>query len=161
MLVRFLTDAVPDPTLSSFIIGKYMHASELKVEFNIDPESQLLDIPNDLNRNQLVTVLGNVLNNAFDAALAGERPPRVDLFMSDFGNDLIFEIADSGSGVPESMRHSIFERGVSNKKGEKRGYGLHLVSTTLKTLQGGISIQTADIGGALFIIDIPKPKESI
>ncbi len=97
-----------------------MHASELKVEFNIDPESQLLDIPNDLNRNQLVTVLGNVLNNAFDAALAGERPPRVDLFMSDFGNDLIFEIADSGSGVPESMRHSILSEGCPIKRRKAR-----------------------------------------
>jgi len=160
LLVRLLTEAVPDPTLSSFIIGKYMHASELKVEFNIDPESQMLDIPDDLNRNQLVTILGNVINNAFDAALAGNRPPRVDLFMSDFGNDLIFEISDSGSGVPENMIDAIFERGVSNKKGEQRGYGLHLVNSSLKTLQGGISIQTAEIGGALFIIEIPKQKES-
>lgn len=160
LLVRLLTEAVPDPTLSSFIIGKYMHASELKVEFNIDPESQMLDIPNDLNRNQLVTVLGNVINNAFDAALAGPRPPRIDLFMSDFGNDLIFEIADSGTGIPKNMIDNIFERGVSNKKGEKRGYGLHLVRSTLKILQGGISIQKADIGGALFVIEIPKHKES-
>lgn len=158
LLVRFLTEAVPDPTLSSFIIGKYMHASELKVEFNIDPESRMLDIPNDLNRNQLVTILGNIINNAFDAALAGDRPPRVDLFMSDFGNDLIFEISDSGSGVPESMIDSIFERGFSSKKGEKRGYGLHLVSSALKTLRGGISIQKADIGGALFVIEIPKER---
>lgn len=160
LLVRFLTEALPDPTLSSFIIGKYMHASELKIDFNIDPESQMLDIPNDLNRNQLVTILGNIINNAFDAALAGKRRPRVDLFMSDFGKDLIFEIADSGSGVPENMMDSLFERGVSNKEGDRRGYGLHLVRNTLKTLQGGISIQKADIGGALFVIEIPKHKDS-
>ncbi len=156
LLVRFLTEAVPDPTLSSFLIGKYMHASELKVEFHIDPESQMLDLPDNLNRHQLVTVLGNIINNAFDAALAGARPPRVDLFMTDFGNDLIFEISDSGAGVPKKMRDTIFERGVSNKIGEKRGYGLHLVNSTLKALHGGISIQTADIGGALFVIEIPK-----
>ena len=161
LLVRFLTEAVPDPTLSSFLIGKYMHASELKVEFNIDPEGQMLDLPDSLNRHQLVTVLGNVINNAFDAALAGERPPRVDLFMTDFGNDLIFEISDSGAGVPEKMRDTIFERGVSSKGGEKRGYGLHLVNNTLKALHGGISIQTAEIGGALFVIEIPKRLERL
>lgn len=161
LLVRFLTEALPDPTLSSFIIGKYMHASELKVEFNIDPESQLLDIPNGLNRNQLVTILGNVINNAFDAALSGERPPRVDLFMSDFGHDLIFEIGDSGSGIPDTLVDAIFERGVSTKKGEKRGFGLHLVKGALKALNGGISVQRAEIGGALFVIEIPKQKESV
>ncbi|MGW8313157.1 MAG: hypothetical protein ACWGOL_08000, partial [Desulfuromonadales bacterium] len=60
LLIRLLTEAVPDPTLSSFLIGKYMHASELKVAFNIDPESRMLDIPDKLNRHQLVTILGNV-----------------------------------------------------------------------------------------------------
>lgn len=158
LLVRFLTEAVPDPALSSFLIGKYMHASELKVEFNIDPESRMLDIPDELNRNQLVTILGNIINNAFEAALAGDRPPRVDLFLSDFGTDLIFEVADSGAGIPEEMGERIFERGISNKRGTQRGYGLHLVSNALKALNGGISVQTAEIGGALFIIEIPKKR---
>jgi len=158
LLVRFLTEAVPDPTLSSFIIGKYMHASELKVEFNIDPESRMLDLPEDLNRNQLVTILGNVINNAFDAALAGQRPARVDLFLSDFGNDLIFEIADSGPGISENMLDSLFEKGVSGKTGSNRGYGLYLVRSTLRALNGGISVQTSDLGGALFIVEIPKKR---
>lgn len=159
LLVRFLTEAIPDPALSSFLIGKYMHASELKVEFKIDPESHMLDIPKNFNRHKLVTILGNVINNAFDAALAGERPPRVEIFMTDYGNDLIFEIADSGNGVPEDMLVTIFDRGVSTKGEEKRGYGLHLVNSTLKSLHGGISIQKAEIGGALFIIEIPKKME--
>jgi len=136
-----------------------MHASELKVEFNIDPESRMLDLPEDLNRNQLVTILGNVLNNAFDAALAGQRPARVDLFLSDFGNDLIFEVADSGSGIPENMLDSLFEKGVSGKTGSNRGYGLYLVRSTLRALNGGISVQTSDLGGALFIIEIPKKRD--
>lgn len=159
MLIRFLTEAVPDPTLSSFLIGKSMHASELKVSFNIDPESRMLDIPDKLNRHQLVTILGNVINNAFEAALEGKTAPRVDLFMSDYGNDLIFEISDSGTGVPEPLREAIFERGVSTKPGEKRGYGLNLVANSLKALGGGISIERTDIGGALFIIEIPKPTD--
>lgn len=158
LLVRFLTEALPDPVLSSFLIGKYMHASELKVEFNIDPESRMLDLPDHLNRNQLVTILGNVINNAFDAALGGENKAQIDLFMSDFGNDLIFEIGDSGSGVPENMLETIFERGVSAKEGDKRGYGLHLVNNALRNLHGGISIQRSELGGALFIIEIPKDK---
>lgn len=158
LLVRFLTEAIPDPTLSSFLIGKYMHASELKVDFTIDRESRMLDIPDDLNRNQLVTILGNILNNAFEAALSGPGKPRVNLFLSDFGNDLIFEVADSGPGIPQNMVDSIFEKGVSGKEGTNRGYGLYLVQSTLRSLNGGISIQSSDLGGTLFIIEIPKER---
>lgn len=156
LLIRLLTEAVPDPTLSSFLIGKYMHAQELKVTFNIDPESHMVDIPNSLNRHQLVTILGNVINNAFDAALTGDHSPQVDLFMSDFGNDLIFEIGDSGHGVPGNMVKTIFSKGVSTKTGGKRGYGLHLVEKSLQAIDGGISVQQSELGGALFIIEIPK-----
>ncbi len=156
MLVRQLTETVPDQILSAFLIGKYMHAQELKVAFEIDPETHMIDIPENLNRHQLVTVLGNVLNNAFEAAQSGPRPPQVRLFMTDFGHDLIFEIEDSGPGVPAEQRKAIFEKGVSSKAGEKRGYGLFLTSSALHTLGGGISLQESELGGALFIIEIPK-----
>ena len=160
LLIRLLTELVPDPILSSFLIGKYMHAMELKVEFNIDPESHMIDIPNRLNRHQLVTILGNVIDNAFDAALEGGSPKKVNIFMTDFGNDLIFEIGDSGYGIPQNMVETIFDRGVSTKSGGKRGYGLCLVKSSLLAISGGISIQRSELGGALLIIEVPKEVDS-
>lgn len=157
LLIRLLTESVPDQVLSSFLIGKYMHAVESKVHFSIDPESRMIDIPNNLNRHQLVTILGNLLNNAIDAAGAGKNSPQVKLFMSDFGNDLIFEIEDSGQGVPEETAELIFNKGFSGKDGENRGYGLHLVARTLETLGGGVTVsRSEELGGALFIVEIPK-----
>lgn len=155
-LIRLLTESIPDPIISSFLIGKYMHALELKVQFRIDSESHMLDMPDSLNRHQLLTVLGNVINNAIDAALAGDRPPCVNLFMSDYGNDLIFEIEDSGDGVPDNMTETIFKKGVSCKNGDNRGYGLYLVATTLQAMKGGVSVLASELGGALFVIEIPK-----
>lgn len=158
-LIRLLTESIPDPIVSSFLIGKYMHALEVKVELRIDPESHMVDIPNDVDRHQLVTILGNVINNAIDAALAGDGPARVNLFLSDYGDDLIFEIEDSGHGVPDNMVETIFQKGVSGKIGENRGYGLHLVKTALHAMNGGISVLRSDLGGALFVIEIPKNKD--
>lgn len=159
LLIRQLTENIPDPILSSFLIGKHMHAQELKVDFSICPESHLLDIPNSLNRHQLVTILGNVINNACEAALAAKHPPQVRLFMSDYGNDLIFEIEDSGEGIADAMLQEIFTKGVSTKPGENRGYGLHLVKSALESLNGGISVQRGELGGACFVIDIPKTTD--
>ena len=158
MLIRQLTESVPDTTMSSFLIGTYMHALESKIEFIIDPETHLLDLPKWLDRHQLVTILGNVLNNAFEASLDGTRPHRVSLFMSDYGNDLIFEIEDSGPGIDKEQMEKIFQKGVSTKAGRQRGYGLYLVQNGLRRIGGGISIQKSALGGALFIIEIPKRK---
>ncbi len=155
-LIRQLTESIPDPALSAFLIGKYMHALELKVDFTIDPESHMVDLPDDIDRHQLVTILGNLINNAFEAAQTGRGAPKAKIFMSDYGNDLIFEIEDSGPGVADEMKSAIFHKGVSTKQGEKRGYGLHLVTNALKFLNGGISLQQSEMGGALFIIEIPK-----
>lgn len=155
-LIRFLTENVPDRTLSSLIIGKFMHSQEQKVEFKIDPESRMVDISDSVDRHKLVTILGNLLQNAIDASLLTSKPHRVFLSMFDFGNDLIFEVEDSGPGIDEKAATKIFEKGVSTKKGEKRGYGLYLAKKSVDALGGEIFFTEAELGGARFEFSIPK-----
>jgi sensor histidine kinase regulating citrate/malate metabolism len=158
-LIRFLAENLPDKFLSSMIIGKCMFASEQKVDLVIDPESRMVDLPDGLDRHTLTTALGNIIDNAIEAAVAGAtRPPEVRLFMSDFGNDLIFEIEDSGNGIEEEMRDRIFEKGVSTKQGEKRGYGLYLAKKAVDTLGGTIGVEPGDGGGSRFEIIIAKNR---
>lgn len=154
-LIAFLTKAVPFPVLAAFIIGKYNHAQELRIRFEIDPESQLTDVPPELSREKLVTILGNLIDNAFDAALHGEGPPAVKLSMTDVGNNLVFEIEDSGNGIATEDSKRIFERGFSTKQ-EDRGQGLYLVNKALNDLSGEFTLGESELGGALFSIFIPK-----
>ena len=159
-LIAFLAKAVPFPVLAAFIIGKYNHAQELRINFVIDPESLLTDVPADLNREKLVTILGNLIDNAFDAALHGNtRPPQVNLSMTDSGNDLVFEIGDSGPGVPHELAEKIFARGFTTKQ-QDRGHGLYLVMTALQELGGEITLNDCELGGALFTVFIPKRKKA-
>jgi sensor histidine kinase regulating citrate/malate metabolism len=116
-LIAFLAKAVPFPVLAAFILGKYNHAQELRIEFEIDPDSQLKDVPSELSREKLLTILGNLLDNAFDAALQGEHQAKVKLSMTDISNDLVFEVEDSGSGVPAEKSEQIFERGFTVARG--------------------------------------------
>ena len=157
-LIRFLAENLPDRILSSMIIGKYMHAGEQKVEFVIDPESRMVDLPDGLDRHTLTTVLGNIINNAIEAAVTGKARPQIRLFMSDFGNDLIFEIEDSGDGIDEAVADTIFTKGVSTKSGNQRGYGLYLAKKAIDTLGGTIEIHPGDEGGTRFEIIIAKGK---
>jgi sensor histidine kinase regulating citrate/malate metabolism len=157
-LIRFLAENLPDKLLSSMIIGKCMYASEQKVELFIDPESRMIDLPNELDRHTLTTLLGNIIDNGIEAAVTGRNKPKVSLFMSDFGNDLIFEIEDSGDGIKEEMVDRIFDRGVSTKNGDQRGYGLYLARKAIDTLGGTIQIEQADLGGTRFEIIIAKKR---
>ncbi|MFC1779945.1 ATP-binding protein [Thermodesulfobacteriota bacterium] len=154
-LIAFLAKAVPYPVLAAFIIGKYNHAQELRIEFEIDPDSQLKDVPSELSREKLVTILGNLIDNAFDAALQGENQTKVKLSMTDAGNDLVFEIEDSGTGISTERSEQIFKRGFTTKQND-RGQGLYLVEKALKDLGGQITLGNSDLGGALFSVFIPK-----
>jgi len=156
-LIAFLAKAVPHPVLAAFIIGKYNHAQELRIDFKIDPDSQLVDVSPDLNREKILTILGNLLDNAFDAAQQHDRSPQVKLSMTDIGNDLIFEIEDSGIGVTHEWSDKIFEKGFSTKHTD-RGQGLSLVKKALHDLGGQITLADSDMGGALFSVFIPKRR---
>lgn len=156
-LIAFLAKAVPHPVLAAFLIGKYNHAQELRISFTIDPDSQLIDVPPELNREKVLTILGNLVDNAFDAALKKGEDPKVKLSMTDIGNDLVFEIEDSGEGIADELSSQIFEKGFSTKHVD-RGQGLYLVQKALRELHGQITLSDSELGGALFSVFIPKKR---
>ena len=162
-LIQLLLKAVPDPVLAGCLLGKYNRARELGLQLNIDPESHMTDLPEQLPREQLVSILGNILDNAMEATYRNHGAGgRVELTMTDMGNDLIFEVEDQGPGIPEDQKPRIFEKGFTSKDEDGHGYGLHLVQNLINGLNGSICIETADIGGCRFIIYIPKkPSTSI
>ena len=115
----------------------------------------MTDVPQELSREKLVTILGNLLDNAFDAAQYGDKEAMVKLSMTDVGNNLVFEIEDSGEGVPVEQSEQIFERDYSTKQPD-RGQGLYLVKKALADLKGEITLGESELGGALFSVFIPK-----
>ncbi|MDH5355921.1 MAG: sensor histidine kinase [Gammaproteobacteria bacterium] len=162
-LVHLLVETVPDPVIAGCILGKFNRARELNLELVVDPESHMKDIPSQLPREQLVSLLGNLLDNAFEATrlhikAGGTTDKSITLTMSDYGNDLIFEIEDNGEGVPDGEEQHIFEKGVTSKSGdgESHGYGLYFVATIVKNLQGKISINSTGAGGSRVIVYLPK-----
>ncbi len=161
-LIQFLAQAVPHPALAAIIMGKYNRALEMKVDFQLNPDSTMGEIPEKFDQEKLVTILGNLLDNALEASLRNpDQHPRIQLFMTDIGHDLIFEIEDSGPGVPVELQEKIFLKGYSSKNpGSARkdihGIGLFLVDSYVAQLDGQITVSTGDLGGALFTLSLPK-----
>jgi len=156
-LLGTLAETVPEPLLSAIILGKYNRAQELRIIFQLDPESRMIDIPKKINREKIVTILGNLLENALEAAQENTSGKRtVLLSMTDFGNDLIFEVEDSGSGIEDESVDLSLQHGFTTKSGTGRGIGLSLVHENLKYLGGHLTVVHSSLGGMRFTIYIPK-----
>jgi CitB family two-component system sensor histidine kinase CitS len=95
-----------------------------------------------------------MIDNAFDAVSTQEEK-NVSFFVTDIGYDIVFEVIDSGIGIPAEKITTIFQKGFSTK-GNNRGYGLANVKEMVDLLQGTIEIQNEKNGGAIFTIYLPK-----
>ena len=158
-MIRFLRSAVPHPAIAAIILGKYSRAKELKVNFTVDPEGSMADLPVWISREKVVTILGNLLENAFEAVLRRPEGGRaVELSFTDLGNEVVFEVEDAGDGIPAERLAAVFEKGVSTKGKGRRGLGLYLVRRRLEELGGGVTVTEGALGGSLFTVAIPKVR---
>lgn len=159
-IVRFVMREIPDPVIGGLLIGKFNKASELKVHFDIDRQSSFRDIPSNIDRDHLVTIIGNIIDNAMEAVLQnGREEKRVTVFFTDLGEDLIIEVEDTGIGIEEKQGLQIFQKGFSTKSGMHHGYGLDLVKKSLMALHGYITYDTKIGKGTVFTVVIPKRTE--
>ena len=160
-LVHLLVKAIPDPVISGCILGKYNRAHELGLELYVDPSSQLREIPQHMSTEKLMSLIGNIIDNAFEATRLNliEHPQHSNQIMvsfSDYGNDLIFEIEDKGAGIAQQDQQRIFEKGFSSKDEAGHGYGLYLVKSILEEFSGQITLENTDSGGTRIIVYLPK-----
>ncbi|MEU8348370.1 ATP-binding protein [Streptomyces sp. NPDC048845] len=127
-LAQALTDqvvaAVAEPVLAALLLGKAAQANEHGVELVLAPDSRIDDgvLPPALPARDLVTVLGNLIDNAVDAAAgdggsAGPRAvrPRVTVTARVTEDELLLRVRDTGPGVAPDAVDEIFERGWSTK----------------------------------------------
>ncbi|MGY0691921.1 ATP-binding protein [Virgibacillus sp. FSP13] len=154
---RFLLENVTDPMVHGLLQGKFNQANELGVKISIHPDSQLTDRIYGTKREALITGLGNLLENAMEAVKDQEETRRqVSIFFTDIGEDIVVEVEDSGSGISAADAAFIFEQGFSTKKGKHRGTGLALTQHVLHAIGGEITLEEGDLGGACFVMIIPK-----
>lgn len=156
---HILFHQIHDAKVQAILLGKIGTASEKKIDFHIEGDSALHPLPDHIKVSHLITILGNIIDNAFDAVSEREEKS-VSFFVTDIGHDIVFEVIDSGAGVPAEKISTIFQKGFSTK-GNNRGYGLANVKEMVDVLGGTIEIQNEKNGGAIFTIYIPKTlKES-
>ncbi|MFG2836314.1 ATP-binding protein [Streptomyces zaomyceticus] len=150
-----VTEKVHDPLLAALLVGKATVAAERGVALRITPDSLLPD--RLVDPRELVTVVGNLVDNALDA-VAGTPGARIDVSLRAEGRTVVLRVADSGPGVPEERRELIFAEGWSTKalpSHGKRGLGLPLVRRLAERRGGTARVAGGPDGGAEFTVVLP------
>ncbi|GAA3796510.1 sensor histidine kinase [Sphaerisporangium flaviroseum] len=149
--------AVREPVLAALLLGKTAEAAERGVELSISPDSVLDDVV--LDRRDLVTILGNLLDNAVEAAMSGSPPARVDVHLRAEDGTFLVRVADSGPGLGAQTAKDVFRRGWTTK-GDGRGLGLAMVGQAVRRLGGAIEVGD-DGQGAVFTVRLPLPRDGV
>ncbi|MEW2013808.1 MULTISPECIES: sensor histidine kinase [Microbacterium] len=130
-----------DPTVGALLLGKASQAAERGIEWRARIDA---DAPRSvLSPVDAVSVVGNLIDNALDAAASGAAPRWVDVRMTPTAEDeLAVEVADSGDGIPAEIADRIFAHGFSTKPAGElgRGVGLALVRSIVEEAEGTISV---------------------
>ncbi|MFB7667052.1 ATP-binding protein [Kitasatospora sp. NPDC056138] len=161
-LAQQLTDrvvaAVGEPVLAALLLGKAAQAAERGVELTLTDDSRIDDgvLPATLSPRDLVTVLGNLIDNAVDAAIEGAAeavgPPEVTVTARVDGGELLLRISDTGPGIDPQAATEVFRRGWSTKSGG-RGLGLALVAQTAR--RNGGTVEVGRERGAVLTVRLP------
>jgi len=149
-----VTQRISDPAVAALLIAKTTLAAESGVSLEIAPDSHLAALQPAL-ATDVITLLGNLIDNAVDVSV-GSQPARVTISIADH-EGLTISVADSGQGVPEHLRESIFARGVTSKPDAPGGRGIGLALVRIVTSQYGGTVEVTDdpSGGALFVVRLP------
>ncbi|AYY45998.1 sensor histidine kinase DpiB [Citrobacter freundii] len=162
-LIDSLRGAFADRQVAGLLFGKVRRARELGLTMTIVPGSQLHQLPEGLDSTEFAAIVGNLLDNAFEASLRTQQGNNVvELYLSDEGDDVIIEVADQGCGVPEALREKIFEQGVSTRTDEpgEHGIGLYLIASYVRRCDGVITLEDNSPCGTLFSLFLPKVKKN-
>ncbi|GAA5644644.1 ATP-binding protein [Vibrio proteolyticus] len=167
-LIEFLRETVRDPLIAGMLLGKSERARELGLELVVEEGSRLNGLPERINAEDVVTILGNLIDNAFDATMSAIKAEhhiarerrQIEVSISDFGHEIILEVDDQGCGLPDGIApDTLTVRGVSSKDNHTRGVGLYLVNQLAQRYHGELVINGHKEFGTRMTVYLPKEDQ--
>ncbi|MBT2420069.1 Spo0B domain-containing protein [Streptomyces sp. ISL-22] len=147
-----LTSRVRDRAVAALLMAKSALAAERKVRLKIS-ERTALERLEPTDSADVATVLGNLVDNAVDAAAAGDdgHDAWVEVELRQDASSVEIVVRDSGPGVAPELAQEVFSHGFTTKaaQGGDRGIGLALTRLVCKRRGGEVSVANTQ-AGAMF-----------
>ena len=153
-LIAPVMQLIHNANVAALILGKLDNMRELDIHMTLLANSKLPEHSRYLSTRELVSVVGNLLENAIEAvnAVSDDRARTIDLQITEDENGLLILISDSGTGIePEVLPH-ICEQGFSTKAAEGRGMGMSLIRGIIKRRQGTMEVDSEPNAGTTFTL---------
>lgn len=153
-LAEDLSFKLGNSLITALLIAKVTIAKERGVTLTINAQTSLDDL--NISPNALVTVVGNLIDNAIDAASGSPMATVKVSFLKTSDLNKCILVHDSGPGLPESDPSIVFQDGYSTKEPSgigHRGLGLAIVDRLIRQSSGAITVGNND--GATFLVSIP------
>ena len=150
-------NCINEPAVAALLIGKIARASELNVRFILREGCYYSPADIHLPSELLVTVIGNLIDNAFEAMNSMSYDGQKELLFGVFSKPgaLLITTDDTGTGIAEEHIGHIFENGFSTK-GSGRGTGLYQVKTITENAGGSINVESQEGVGTSFTVSFKK-----
>ena len=154
-LLSEVTNKIKNPTIAALLLGKFSRAKELKINLVIDEDTNFENNIKNISNNLLVTIIGNLIENAMEAASKSIKEDRyVNVRIQETTKEINIEIKDSGVGIEKEYINTIFERGYTTKLGSS-GVGLSLVKEAIDNLNGNITVASKVNEGTIITVILP------
>lgn len=144
--------------LSALLAVKSAQARELGIGLEVRDEAGRHERADGESDHDLVTIVGNLVDNAMEACALGDR---IIVTAAADEASVTVVVEDDGPGVPESLRERVFIEGVSTKEPaapsgpHRRGIGLALVRRVVGRRGGSVALDSSPLGGARFTVRLP------
>lgn len=146
-----ITKKIKDISVAALLLAKYSKAEEARIKLTIDEDSSLIKLPSYITSEELVSVLGNLIENSLDEV---KNDGSGEIYVKVYEEEKLLKIIvkDNGPGIRSDIRDRIYDMGVTSKDGQ-RGYGMYLVKNIVDEAKGTINFEVNN--GTTWYIDIP------
>jgi len=116
------------------------------------------DLEGMFDSRKLERVFFNLILNACEAMVGLEGPILVDA--RNTGTAFEIRVQDSGHGVPQGIRSTLFDPFVSFGKPNGTGLGLAIVSKIVHDHSGNVSVESTSESGTTVLVSLPLVREA-
>jgi sensor histidine kinase regulating citrate/malate metabolism len=154
-IVGLVSKRILNRTVAALILGKFSRAKELNVNFTMNKISKLSNETSEFNNN-LVTIIGNLIENAFEAVnISDNNSKNVELKLLETESTININVKDNGIGIKPEIKEKIFNRGFTTKR-DNTGVGLFLTMKSVRSMNGIVEMKSFEGEGTEFHIILHK-----